>query len=256
MSNSIFVGKSQLAINSNLKTYTSMAGVITPRTGQSNLTNVRFYNFPSGTTSVITCAKCNNPRFATNVGTEIFFKQVSFTSINGLSLNMHGDRRDIIYDLDGSLSTYFFNTTQPNGTLVNKFNHITFDSDRCRISTWTSWASLAFCGSDAVIRRIMLTNAIGANSFYEFFWAGMYVMPISNILNTTPLNLSITTYVGRTFPVIEKQNSWSLPFITGMTYQIWWTDNLDFNHLSLTTTPLYSEKEPGVIFKFPYTINR
>lgn len=41
-----------------------------------------------------------------------------------------------------------------------------------------------------------------------------------------------------------------------MTYQIWWTDNLDFQHLSLTTTPLYSENDPGVVFKFPYTTNR
>ncbi len=163
VNNSIVIGRSQLAFNINSTTFIDMVGVITPRTGQSNLTNVRFYNFPSGTTSVITCAKCNNYRYYTNVGTEVFFKQVSFTSINGLAVSMYGDRKDIIYDLDGSLSTYFFNTTQANGTLMNSFNHITFSQDRCRISTWDSWGSLVFCGSNAIIRRITLTNVIGAD---------------------------------------------------------------------------------------------
>lgn len=200
VSNSIFVGKSQAASNSNSTTYGGMAGVITPRTGQSNLTNVRFYSFPSGTISVATCAKCNDYYYFTNVGTEVFFKQVSFTSVNGLAVSMYGDRRDIIYDLDGSLSTYFFNNTQANGTLMNNFNHITFSSDRCRTSTWNSWSSLVFCGSNAIIRRIMLTNAIGANYWYDLYWEGMYVMPIYNISNTTSIDYSITTSVGMTYP--------------------------------------------------------
>jgi hypothetical protein len=256
VNNSIIIGQSQLNFNSNSSNYTGMAGVITPRAGQSNLTSVRFYNFPPGTTSVITCAKCNNYNYFTNVGTEVFFKKVSFASIDGQSVSMYGDRRDIIYDLDGSLSTYFFNTTQANGTLMNNFHHITFSSDRCRTSTWNSWGSLAFCGSNATVRRIMLTNAVGASYWYDFYWTGMYVMPIYNISTTSTIDYSITTSVGMTYPTVEKPSSWSLPFIAGMTYQVWWSNNADFNHLSLTTTPMYGKNEPGVVFKFPYTINR
>lgn len=256
VNNSIVIGQSQLNFNVSSSNFTNMVGVITPRTGQSNLTYVRFYNFPSQTTSVITCAKCYIYNYFTNVGTEVFFKKVTFDSIDGQAVSMYGERRDIIYDTDGSLSPYFFNSTQDNGTLVNSFPHITFNSDECRTSNLTAWSSLAFCDSSTIVRRIMLTNAIGASYWYDFYWTGINVMPIFNISATAVIDYSITTAVGMTYPTVEKPQSWSLPFITGMAYQIWWSNNADFNHLSLTTTPMYGPDEPGVVFKFPYTINR
>jgi hypothetical protein len=68
INNSVFIGQSQLNFYANATNYTNMIGVITPRTGQSNLTNVRFYNFPSQTTSIATCSKCNQNTYFTNVG--------------------------------------------------------------------------------------------------------------------------------------------------------------------------------------------
>jgi hypothetical protein len=256
VNNSIVIGQSQLNFDINSLNFTGMAGVITPRTGQSNLTNVRLYNFPSSTASVVTCAKCNIQQYFTNVGTEVFFKNVKFLSIDGQAVSMYGGRRDIIYDTDGSVSTYFFSTHQTNGTLVNSFPHITFSSDRCRTSNSNAWNALAFCSSSTVVRRIMITNAIGAQNWYDLYWTAMYVMPITNVSSTAVIDYSITTGVGMTYPNVEKPQSWSLPYIAGMIYQIWWSNNADFNHISLTTTPMYGSNEPGVVFKFPYTMNR
>lgn len=42
------------------------AGVITPRIGRLNLTNIRFYNYPANTRSLETCSKCWNPELFTN----------------------------------------------------------------------------------------------------------------------------------------------------------------------------------------------
>lgn len=37
----------------------------------------------------------------------------------------------------------------------------------------------------------------------------------------------------------EKPNTWSLPYVTGQTYNVWWGTGIDFSHLSISTTPLY-----------------
>jgi hypothetical protein len=39
-------------------------------------------------------------------------------------MSMLGVKRDVIVDLDGSLNSYFFNTSIPSGTLVWGYNHI------------------------------------------------------------------------------------------------------------------------------------
>jgi hypothetical protein len=57
-------------------------------------------------------------------------------------------------------------------------------------------------------------------------------------------------------PLKEKPISYSLPYITGSTYAIWWGTGIDFSHLSFVTTPLYNSLDAGIIFKFNYTVNR
>jgi hypothetical protein len=105
----------------------------------------------------------------------------------------------------------------------------------------------------------MFTNIIGSLYWYDYYWATMMVVPITNIstvTNSTNINSQMVSSVGITYPSIEKPFSWSLPFVAGSTYQIWWSTTADFNHLSITTTPMYLPNDPGIVFKIPYTINR
>jgi hypothetical protein len=57
-------------------------------------------------------------------------------------------------------------------------------------------------------------------------------------------------------PEVETPYTWSLPYITGRTYQIWWGTGIDFTHLSIYTSPNFPSTDPGIIFKFNYTQNR
>lgn len=68
VTNSIIIGKLINDLLPNSTSYTNMSGVVTPRTGQSNLTDVRFYNFLSGSSALTTCSQCNLGQFANNVG--------------------------------------------------------------------------------------------------------------------------------------------------------------------------------------------
>lgn len=68
--NSVIIGVSQTNAASDPTNYSlGMAGVITPRTGASNITKVRFYNFPVGSILFIICSQCDTVLLFTNVGT-------------------------------------------------------------------------------------------------------------------------------------------------------------------------------------------
>ncbi len=70
VTNSIIIGQSQTNMASVTTNYTSgMAGAITPRSGQSNITNTRFYNYPAGSVILKTCSICDNLELFTNLGT-------------------------------------------------------------------------------------------------------------------------------------------------------------------------------------------
>jgi hypothetical protein len=68
--NCAIIGMSQTNAASDTSNYTNgMAAVITPRTGQSNYTNTRFYNYPEGSILIVTCSRCDDLMFFTNLGT-------------------------------------------------------------------------------------------------------------------------------------------------------------------------------------------
>jgi hypothetical protein len=103
----VIIGQSKTNQDPNTTLYIGGAGLITPRSGVTNISNVRFYNFNSQTTVFITCSKCTNPDLFTNTGTHIFTSQISIDNVSGNYLQMLGLKRDIIYDLDGSLIKFF-----------------------------------------------------------------------------------------------------------------------------------------------------
>lgn len=189
---------------------------------------------------------------------------MSYSSVSGTYLRMLGSMKEIIYDLDGSLSPYFFNSSLAAGTVVYGYQHIAnFHTSECHFSINNSsgWNGMIMCNPSLTIRRITFTNIIGANYYYYgFYWANMYVLPLQNattpIINFTNINQNYLTSVPPTYPTIEKPNSYSLPYVTGNVYQIWWDAGIDYDHLSIFTTPIYTANDLGIVFKIPYTLNR
>jgi G8 domain len=56
--------------------------------------------------------------------------------------------------------------------------------------------------------------------------------------------------------MVSKKKSYSLPYIAGKIYNIWWLTGLDFDHLTLTSSLTLAPIDPAIIFKFNYTDNR
>lgn len=90
----------------------------------------------------------------------------------------------------------------------------------------------------------------------------MKVKRLSSMDELVPTGTSDTLYTSITSrssnkePMLEKPNAWSLPFVTGQIYQVWWGTGLDFSHLSISSSPLFTASDAAVIFKFNYTLNR
>lgn len=125
LTNSVIIGQSKTNAAANTKNYSlAMSAVITPRTGQSNFSNIRFYNYPSGSVALTICSKCDSHLSFTNVGTEVFTNTLSFTNITGNYIKLLGLRRDMIYDQDGSLVVAYDSNKLKSATVVNNFPHI------------------------------------------------------------------------------------------------------------------------------------
>ncbi len=159
---------------------------------------------------------------------------------------MLGVKRDVIYDLDGSFSTVFDGQARTNATIVYNYPHISKQhTSHCFIpQTATSWDSSLLCDPTIKIRRVYFTN-LWSNKYYWNVFSNSYIniAPISNItVNHSSLpSTEITTanYYYSLDALIEKSTTWSLPFVTGSKYAVWWSNNYDFDHLSLSTTSLY-----------------
>ena len=107
----------------------------------------------------------------------------------------------------------------------------------------------------------MVTNM---QSHSSFLGHPLRVTELATINDTTSENISSTLYTSvnnyltkpSKQPKKEKAHAWSLPYLTGNTYNLWWGTGIDFSHMALFTTPLFSDTDDGIIFKFNYTQNR
>lgn len=197
VNNSVIIGQSQTNMASSTVNYTNgMAGAITPRSGQSNITNTRFYNYPTGSVMIKTGAFNDDPDLFTNIGTEVFIKNVTFTNVNGNYLFMIGMKRDIIYDLDASLAVPFDGNTasRSSATIVSNWPHIAnYQQSKCvPSSTPSKWDNAILCDQTTTIRRIFITNALNVNDFNNQF---MKVAQLNNIDQILEYNSSIHTSI-------------------------------------------------------------
>lgn len=138
-----------------------MSAVITGKSGSWNLSDIRFYNYPSGSLMFQVCRMCDDPLKFTNLGTEVYVKQLTFTNCSGKMLHFIGGlKRDVIYDLDGSLSQKFDSTSRASGSIVHGFPHIKHSNpSTCPIATSSGdWDGAVMCGPTITIRRVMFGN--------------------------------------------------------------------------------------------------
>jgi len=71
---------------------------------------------------------------------------------------------DIIYDLDGSLSTYFDGSSRNRSTFVGNLNHFIGEED-CISSASSQWSDILVCEESITIRKVTFTNLQNVDLF-------------------------------------------------------------------------------------------
>lgn len=170
-----------------------MSGAMTGRSGVTNISNVRFYSFPTGSIMFQICVLCDDLLKYTNVGTEVLLSKLTFTDINGSYLFMIGLKRDVIYDLDGSLSMAFDGTARTSGTIVSNWPHIAMaQQDKCpQASDTAGWDNAIMCNQLVSLRRVVFTNLAPTALFKSQY---MHAYELAQITDTTPIILDPTLY--------------------------------------------------------------
>lgn len=234
-------------------------GILTPRSDGLLVENLNFYNITGSMNMITTCAECNNPCVFINSARESVWKNTnvdpSCTTTN--KFFMLGHKKEMIYDLDSSLhNTGGFSSTNNTGltTITNGWPHITQHS-ACSLTSSSAWNNAAACDSSAIVRRAQFAAMQKATEFDKVDMKIYQVStPTENV--ATDLNASeytsIVSYLGTLEPS-DRGKSWSVPYVTGSMYNIWWLTGLDFTHMELVGSKYMTDGEPGIIMRINYT---
>lgn len=203
--------------------------------------NIRFYEFTADMTVWQSCSKCDNLLLYTNFGATYYASNISYQDIQGAYYNMLGLKREVFYDLDGSLTNNVFdNNTRTSATLTYGFPHLLQDPACLSASDPTLWDTGAACDSTVTVRQTMFCNLIDPNVFRS---QPIRVNMLASVEDVT--NPNLTTYTAayslqqNMEPKLELKYSYSLPYLTNRVYDIWWGSHIDFNHLAMVSSDLY-----------------
>jgi hypothetical protein len=56
--------------------------------------------------------------------------------------------------------------------------------------------------------------------------------------------------------MLDRKQAYSLAFVAGRVYNIWWLTGLDYDHLNIDVSTFFEDTDPAIIFKFNYTQTR
>ena len=219
-------------------------GLITPRTDNFFVSNITFLSFLTNYSAAIyTCSKCVS--FLTNGGHTIKFQSIFFINVLQRIL-LGGYKKDIIWDLDGSLTGII-----GEAMLTGYFNHLS-GIPQCFLANSTIFDKTIICNSSVKIRPLIFSQLLGDGSFIGMDMKviripnGDFNVSALNHSNDTNFTIDIMKYTWT-----DTTNSWVLPFVTGLFYNIHWNyGNLDFTHMSLYRGAYWNSTDFGIILKF------
>jgi len=238
-----------------LGNFSGTSGLITSRTDGSEYTNIRFYNFPEGST-VISVGSKNEQMTLRAVGCKNYnFSQISITNASGNYLNYIYTRRYILHDMDGTLAGSIFDGTTRTASTITPYYPHNVITGKCKNATdQVKWSDSLICNSDVVVNDVQFAAAQPAAMF---FGVRIFVKRLDTDLQDyagADPNTITGSWVQKTDP--EQMNTWSLPFVSGYTYSVFWSTGLDWTSLTVNPSFYFRSTDDAFILRFNYTTSR
>ena len=141
--------------------------------------------------------------------------------------------------------------------MLNNFRHIEDEPDCTNPTDEDVWEDTLICNSDVPLRKVIFDNLVKKNEFKN---TAMKIQLISDITEEVPENSTDFTSIKSTMngkePMTEAEFTYSVPFVAGRMYNIWWHTGIDFEDLNIDVSSLTDDSDSAIIFKFNYTLNR
>ena len=244
--NSIIIGESH-HVEAGNNNYTNSSAIWTGKNGAIWVENVLIKNFGITNMSsgvIKTCTECDNPLKYSNRGTELFLDGITFENITGNYLHMVGSgiKRDVIFDLKGSLVSAF---NAPSGslsagskvTITHNWPHLTAGGKCHPPTTPDNWDNAIMCESDVEIRRVQFTNMQKHQNFKVMKLRTALIDSLTTSVPMADANVSFSEVYhrldGTSKDSKDKAYGWSLPFAIGSIYNVWWGSGVDWTHMAI-----------------------
>ncbi|CAD8206675.1 unnamed protein product [Paramecium pentaurelia] len=223
-------------------------GLIVPRTNGFLADTVRFANFPGTSTLIESCSACNNYLVWVTGGKNTHFKGIKIiNSASARIIHWNNFRREIFWDLDGTL------TNIPTGAQIVAYKLHLDGLNGCTYQNTVQWDNSLICDSQQTKLRDVVFNYPTPYDSHVNQALRIYRVPSLN----APLPLELTKYQYEQYVGIWSGDiaySHASQFALGQTYNINWYNN--WLSLSIMSSQYMSSQEPGLVFRFNYTVQR
>lgn len=154
---------------------------------------------------------------------------------------MIGMKRDVFYDLDGSATNGVFDAnTRTSATIINNFQHIAAETDCVSATTPAEWDSTIVCDGSLNVEQVAFKNLMKKTEFMSIPIKVKLLSTIDEVVASDDTDHTTAYSLQQDMePKKEKKFSYSLPYISGRIYNIWFGTGIDFTHLAMDTNYLY-----------------
>lgn len=127
---------------------------------------------------------------------------------------------------------------------------------KCYTTGNAKWDNSIYCDQSVVLRSILFTNGIPEIDFNAIdIRVKLLTDPYQNI--TDGVLFPEDTYSKELMIIIKKMSmdikkSWAMPFASGYHYNVHWKWGIDFTHMALAPSRLWTEND-GVVLRFNYS---
>lgn len=113
-----------------------------------------------------TCSKCDNLLLYTNFGATYFSQKIKYTDIDGKYFKMLGLKKEVFYDLDGTMTNGVFDSkTRTSATVSYGWEHLLQDPACLPATDPTLWDKATACDQTVTVRQVMFTNLQNTDEF-------------------------------------------------------------------------------------------
>ena len=221
----LIIGRSENA--DQLTNSTPSHGIIGPRTENFQVHNVKFYNFDvAGKAAFGTCSHCFSPPSTDSGGRTLTVNNIYFDQSVKIRIRYQVPYREIIYDMDGSLTGL-----GPNSFAMAYWRHN--DWPECTKNMFVYDGHI--CDSRVQVRRIVFHNY--APDIFNMMDLKIlqYEDSVINAMNNVTLKAYKDNIDNYSFapwrPKINPMSSWALPYVTGKKYKLHWQNGLDWTQM-------------------------